>query len=240
MARNFNGSTDDLTVASVPVTAPPFSMAAYFRIETDSDGVILALGDEGQANHTWRLLTESSGNLLRLQARTTSTDSLSALTSWSLNTWHHALGVVAAIDDRRVYLDGGGKATTTASKSISAPDSLTMGRTLANTVFFDGDLAWAAVWSAVLGDNDALTLAAGVPPWRVQPGNLVFFAPIIGRSPEPDFTSGGRDLTVDGTTVAANPPVQPLFGYRRRGMIFAAAAPPPTGIEILRRRREGC
>lgn len=39
-----------------------------------------------------------------------------------------------------------------------------------------------------------------------------FYVPIIGASPEPDWSGNGRNFTVTGTTRSAMPPIAPIFG----------------------------
>jgi hypothetical protein len=238
VARTFNGTTDDLTSTTLPVTATPFTLSIWFRLTVDVDAATISLGQEGQSNHRWTLYLESSGNLLRLQARTTTTSSLSPGNTWTVNQWHHALGVCANDTDRTVYLDGDvvNKGTQAVEKLVNVPDVITIGRLPNDTDAMTGDLAHGAVWDVALGDDDARTLAAGVSPLRVRPGNLVFFVPILGVSPEPDFTATGANLTVNGTTLADDPPVGAAFAYDEQIGLFVpvgGAAPPATPQTIV-------
>jgi hypothetical protein len=96
----------------------------------------------------------------------------------SAGNWYHSLGVAAATNDRRVYLNGGNKNTT--SNTVSGQSSLNqihLGGYLGNS--WDGPLQEFAVWNVALGDIDALMLGAGFRARLIRPQNLVMYFPLI-------------------------------------------------------------
>lgn len=69
-----------------------------------------------------------------------------------------------------------------------------------------GRIGHCAIWNASLSDQEIETLAQGVSPLRVRRDALVAYWPVNGQSPEIDIV-GGINLTVNGTTVAEEPPI---------------------------------
>lgn len=75
----------------------------------------------------------------------------------------------------------------------------------AEGLYFSGDIAEAAIWSAALTAEEFAVLAAGASPLLVRPGALVNYWPIVGRhGPEIDLV-GGNDLTVNGAVASDHP-----------------------------------
>jgi hypothetical protein len=112
----------------------------------------------------------------------------------TLNTYAHIAAVFAAVDDRRVYLNGGNKVTDDAtSKTPAGIDTTSIGRrsTSAPALYASGRIAEAAIYNAALTDDEIAELAAGASPLLVRPDALVAYWPLVGRDyPEPDLVGG--------------------------------------------------
>ncbi|GAI03312.1 unnamed protein product, partial [marine sediment metagenome] len=146
---------------------------------------------------------------------------------YTATVWHHAAAVFAAVDDRRVYMDGGNKGTEATSRTpgAMAKTAIAVMPSDAYSLYMDGYLAEAAVWNIALTDEEVATLAKGFSPLFVHPQNLVAYWPLIGKlSPEIDVV-GGYDVSLVNA---------PTFGGHT-GVIYPTApivvagggAPPP-------------
>jgi hypothetical protein len=100
---------------------------------------------------------------------------------------------------------------------------------------WDGWLAHMAIWDGVLlSSDDAVSLANGVSPLRVQSGNLVCYLPLDGVNvPEPDFLNFSS-ASIIGTRLANNGlmPVDTFGKSLSRQTLNAVGAviPPPTSL----------
>lgn len=71
------------------------------------------------------------------------------------------------------------------------------------SLFFQGTIADAAIWSAALTNTEIASLAAGFTPDRIRPQSLQFYAPLVRDLVD---VRGGRAITnVNSATVATHP-----------------------------------
>src|SRR5262245_11549320 len=117
MARLFDdAATEYFTRSSAPVTPYPVSMACWFYADDASlVGTLMAL-DTAAGESILRMVVVGvvSPKQIRANTRDSAGGESNAITSaWAVNTWHHALAVFAASNDRRIYLDGGNKVSDT-------------------------------------------------------------------------------------------------------------------------------
>lgn len=236
MARTFS-SGNYLSVASPAPPAIPWTVAgwAYSTDGTASNQTPWWAGQPADNVHEFRM-TFTTGGKLRFIGFTFTAEST---TSFSANTWHHCMGVVASTTSRTVYLDNAGAATSTDGFNPTLTHTYlgVMGRSTPILPWV-GRLAEWAVWNVALDADSRKALAQGKSPLLVRPENLVFYCPIIGRSsPEPDYI-GGLQLALTGTVAKADHPriIQP----RRQPLIFVSAggAPPsdftpPQGLHTI-------
>jgi len=96
------------------------------------------------------------------------------------DTWYH----FCASDDgttRSVYLDGGRKNTDSSTEpDPSGVDRLSVGAKDGSspTLYFDGKLGHVGVWNVALTDAEVLSLATGLNPLQMRPGDLKFYWPM--------------------------------------------------------------
>ena len=234
-------SSEYFEVDTIPdVVAPPISVCAWVYSDsnpTSNDFCAFQMGDKDVSNKYFRLgyddVTTDGA------ARWTANDGTSRFCISSAvapqNEWHHLLGVEAASNDRRVYLNGGSKGTDTNSSTPNNIDRTSIGREGDSTPgdYWNGRLAEVAVWSAALTDDEARMLAAGVSPVRVRPGSLKHYWPFwIGTSGIDHI--GTLNLTAVNTpTQADHAPVQPPFGF---GLGWQGALTAAVGGGSARRR----
>lgn len=134
-----------------------------------------------------------------------------------LNQWHHVVGIEAASNDRRIYLDGGNKGTNATSRIPSTPNRTSIGRLgdATPSEWWSGLIGPVAIWNVVLSELEVRRLARGTPAHLVRGGNLVGYWPL------PPIKGGARDYSgknlhlSDGNTVEVSnllPPLNPFFG----------------------------
>jgi hypothetical protein len=206
MALQFDGSGEYLLSTSLAgVSGVPYTFGCWAYLDTGAAGtdVAIMLGDSTAV--TYEEIQFFTGNgKLRLRTLSSGGSNLAGAL-WSYDTWHHVMAVVSATDSRALYLDGGGKVTSSVDKTVTI-DEITIGaRTISSaTNYMLGRLAHAAVWAAALTDEEVAALAAGASPLDVRPSSLLGYWPLWGlHSPELDML-GATQLTVAGTPTQAD------------------------------------
>jgi len=205
MSREFvRANTQFLSVDSAPITGAPLSFGCFAKPNNGSNVMgLFWIGDKDQPSQYWALKTYPASDRIKYTPRAGSSELfLVTTTQFNVGAWNHVLAVSAAANDHRVYVNGGGKGTSSATRAPANADRVALGRMMDSTPSeaFDGGIAEAAIWNAALTDDEAVRLAAGWSPKLVRPDALVFYAPILGRrSPEIDLV-GGRMLTLGGGT----------------------------------------
>src|SRR5262249_57134516 len=90
-----------------------------------------------------------------------------------------------------------------------ANSSVQLGRTN-TTLWKAGRVAEFALWPGVtITAAEAKSLASGASPLNVHPDGLGLYLPLLGDSPEPDYSGGRHSATLTGTSIANHPGVVP-------------------------------
>jgi len=209
MARNFNGSTDKLTVANAVVGDTPCTLAAWIRPTTVSGfHTILDLGNNATLNNHFTMRTD--GSTLDV-AHYVGSAAEATKTTVSANTWQHAAGVLASGTSRTAYLNGSaGTENTTSKGSLTGENQTSVGMLVSGSDYhaFSGRIFLPSVWNVALNATD-LAILQYCHPLFVKPQNLVSCWELVGS--ELVDIVGGNTLTNSGTTVAANPPISLLW-----------------------------
>ncbi len=209
MSRDFNGSTDYIEVGSAVVTAAPLSMACWFNGDSAATSMALlgtsTAGNPLEARINLAAMANAAGQKLRMTTHDGTTgDILETTAAWSVGAWEHACGVWTSSTSRKVFLNGGNSATSTASVVPVLPDRTNIGarhNVSGRGSFFDGLIAEAAIWNAALTDDEVLSLARGFSPKSIRPQSLVLYCPLVRDVVD----LRGNTLTVTGTTAAVHP-----------------------------------
>lgn len=201
MAVDFDGSTAYMSVAAMPVSGYPFSMACAFWVDNVTASHNLVNLTDGTHGFSLQARGDVGGDPLMFAVSSAGggVDFATSSTSITASAWHHACAVGASATSRSVYLNGGGKATDTASNT---PPSLTT-TVLAVDValaaaFLNGRLAEVGLWSAALDDAEVLSLSRGVSPLLVRPASLVAYWPLNRQGLRYDLI-GGNTLSQSGS-----------------------------------------
>lgn len=150
MARAFDdASSEYLEYAGAVVGATPLALSCWFYSDdlTVSQN-LLGIQDAGTAEFC-RIGAMGSVGGDPIRAQITGGNVADTSTGYAANAWHHACGIFATSTDRRAFIDGGSKGTSTGSQSFPAtPDVTVIGRRSDSTPvqYMSGRIAEAAIW----------------------------------------------------------------------------------------------
>lgn len=212
-ARQFNGTTDYLMASAAAATDEPFTLATWFKvISMVNNGYALSLCVPGASQRSGLIVATSNKHLQGIAQNGGSYTLLDIAVDVNDGEWHHGVFVCASDSDRRLYLDGGNKVTSTTSVSIPSATRTLIGAVYqgASIVFrFPGIVCESAIWNIALSDSEVAQIATrGTKPSDVQAGSLVGYWPVKGDSPEVNEGTVGSsvDMTVNGTTIVNDRP----------------------------------
>lgn len=218
MSRSGWSTSNFLRLASAITGAVPLTMACWARTSiVGSAQVIGGIFTSGSIATLNRFsIALAAGNTL-VAATSDGAGAGSATTTATItaNTWFHACGVFAGIADRRVYLNGRGKATDTTSKTPSGCNRTSVGvgdGSAAASPFAPsgvGYIADFAIWGATLTDSEVAKLASGVSPLWVRRQSLLGFWPLRFATNEPNLSKLANTLVVQGALGGG--PTSPAF-----------------------------
>ena len=200
----------EIDVAIVPDA--PCTMAAWMYPDvTDINPCVFYIGNKDSNNDRMFLYLNAAptSNVVVYTVNAAGTGGY-ALTSskYSANVWQHVCGVWAASNDRRVFLNGGGKGTDTTDLSLTAPSRTSIGRVgrLTPAGYFSGRICEVGFWNVGLSDDEVAILAKGFSPLFVRPENLVAYYPLV-RSMTQDVVGGNSMVAYNTPTVAEHVPI---------------------------------
>lgn len=211
MAYQFDAaSSQRISAASALNAALPWTFAGrYYKADLTNSGTCISIADTESINATYNLvvaLGDAQPNICAIQADN-SNSSVVRSYGGSAGQWGACAGIFASNTSRSVFLDGGGKATDTSSRSTnnSLLKELNIGALRRSSLIniYTGLLAECAVWSVALTDGEIASLAKGFSPRRIRPKSLVFYAPLIRDLQD---TKGGLALTNNNSATVANHP----------------------------------
>lgn len=216
MARTFvQASSEYMEIASAVISAAPITMACWFNsASTTLTQFLISIGNSGSAaKFALSASGATGGDPIQAFASGNSANSASA---YSANVWNHAVALFESTTSRYAGLNGILGTQNTTSTTPSGLNRTAIGRRNDSSPgsHMSGVIAHPAIWNAALTQAEITALAAGMSPLLVRPASLVAYWPLFGyASPEIDIR-GRNELTLTGTTVAAEPRMFHSFGLR--------------------------
>ena len=156
------GQTQLVNLGALGVIGYPFTLAGWFRVQNlNLQMILMGLGNSTSGSFH-RLIYLGNTTKLAGAISNTGTSSLASSTAAMVpGQWHHVAGVFEAANLRRIYLDGGNSAISTATRTFDGATQYYLGNlNLTDTV----DVAEAAVFNAALSAAEIGMLAKGISP----------------------------------------------------------------------------
>lgn len=238
MARNFDSTNPDLITLGDLAGAKfdkddTWSVLGFFRIE-NSAGDDRAIVSKWGVTEVRQFLMATAGGTapVPLALDMAAANRVTGGNNVELNTWYLGAAICNGIGSgglRMILLGMDGTVLDNATGDAVDPTTQTavieIGVKGATGDPMEGDIAHVAYFNITFSLQDVKDyLRAPARTVARHAGNAVFYLPLIGVSPEPDFSPNTNTGTVTGTTVGEGPPIGPLFGYGTdRG--FTVAAP---------------
>jgi hypothetical protein len=235
MARLFNDAANDyLQNTNAVVSGVPLTMACWFNTDDLAiDQTIMGLFPSVGGSNYFRLWLDAAANHVNADATDFANGNTQATTttSYAANSWYHAAGVYAASNDKRAFLNGGGKGTDATDVTPVGIDRTEIGRlgSHGGIQYTSGLIGEVAIWNVALTDDEIAILAEGVCPVFVRPGSLISYWSLIRNLID---IVGKYDMSAIGTTIIShcricNPNTNSVL------IAPAAAGPSPSGIMTL-------
>jgi len=211
MARLFDDAASEYLQHGSAVTGNfPLSFACWFNVDTNNAiQYMIYIADSSVTNQAFALGIDIGGKVITL-SYAAGTSAASSTIASTLNTWHHACGVIYSATLRAAYLDGGYRGTDVVNRAPAGLDATSIARACDSSPGYhvSGALAEVTVWDTALRDADIVRMGRlGYPPWRVQPDHVVgFWLPFADRT-DRDFSGRGHHMTAYNTpTWRPDPP----------------------------------
>ena len=183
MAYEFDGT--QYVSWAAPVTSAPFTIACWMNKNALGLQTVVALTDtDVDDDDEWTLSPLLSAQI-RYHVKDGSATNPTTGNTYTAAAWHHLCAVEASSSSHRIVLDGdwanSGQSTTTLTPDNA--DTLSLGVILdpAPNQFYSGKAAELAVWNVALAQAQVEMLAEGLSPLLVNPGALVFYAPLVSN-----------------------------------------------------------
>jgi len=215
MARLFDASNNDYIevgdVSALDLTGDQVTLALWAQLASVNGEKKLFAKWADAGSQFQYLLSIDSDEQVQFAVYAGGVSLTAGTTTMVVGTWYHLAGCYDG-SDIRVYLDGVEENSTGKTGNMtntSAPVRIGAGSGGAGTENpFDGDIGHCTIWDVGLSADEIASLAAGMSPLSLhKANNLLFYAPLNGKTPEYDVI-GGLDLTVNGPVKSAEPPGQ--------------------------------
>lgn len=216
MARSFNGSSNNEDYGTLdPLGATSdWTAFAWMKPTASQESVIIAKRNSfssGSDSFTFALSSLGGSGARNPVAAKNASFCVFTAQSYTAGAWS-SLGFSANASGITSYLNGSGsQASTTNNLSptsdwrtgassglklrIGASDSTAQG-------FFNGPLAFVALWNVALNADEHLSLSKGINPRLVRPASLRFIDDV---GPVPRDLYSGTVPTLSGTSASDNP-----------------------------------
>jgi Concanavalin A-like lectin/glucanases superfamily len=220
MARQFvKASNQYLSLGSALLTTVPISFAFWYMPSVQvSSNVVFAAISNTAGSDGFDVALYNADRLVRAEAFHGSTDDDTAKCPTNVGSTvgilYHICAVYAANSGagaRLLYVNGANPGSSSVAVTPASLAGTYFGGLGPSGPFTaDAILSWSGIWRTILTPQNALSLAQGAHPRKVQPGFLVSALNLTGSiNPEPDYAARATWAFV-GTgvpTEVANPPI---------------------------------
>jgi hypothetical protein len=208
MARDFNGSTDQIFTSAYPVSSAAITLSVWFNPSGNGNTYngILIHNSTGFV----QILMRNTRNISWYVAANATISIDPGPTTLSIGQWYHLAFTYDSTNGLLTYINGASDGTVAANGNVHVIGSVGVAIGWDNinaSRNVPGSIADAAEWNIALSSSDIAKLVAGVRPPSVQFGSCVGYWPLDGyASPEPDLSGNGNNGTLTGTSRVLGPP----------------------------------
>ena len=172
------GDSEYLEISSVTF-AEPLTVMGWFRTDdTTSFGMIWC--SAVAASTSERLMIQYRGDVggdpLELNADGGVAAAAQTGNGFSSNVWHHFCGILAANNNRTIYLDAdiANKGSDTGARGVYTPDRMAIGRECGSTpYYYDGSIDHVMIWNRVLTEDEVI--------WHYREPYAMFIVSVVAR-----------------------------------------------------------
>ena len=233
MARRFVRANSERLSSTVIPAITPYTWSAWFKLDVSDVETLVSTGLSTAAWDYRALWCNDTGLFFGAAATIFNIVNAQSLTAPIVGAWNHAVGVEAAINDRRVYLNGVRGIDNTTSCSPATPNLFSLGVTVRSPFdfFHNGSLGEVGCWGAALNDNEVWALFNGERMYNIRPADLLRWYTLQENGGIAlDYSGRKQALTEIGSIeYAPHPPVPPQWGG---AVYFPVPSAPPQEFVI--------
>lgn len=230
MARDFNGTTDDITntgyAAIDDIYTGGGTLMVWLNPDTTGEGTtgrVICRFEGTFPNRTWDVnITPSGSNGLDFFRDFSTTTGRWRISSIPLDTLQHYAVTYddsSVSNDPNIYLDGSLQSESeestpvgTAVADVSTND-IVIGDIGNGTRTWDGLLAYVVLWDTTVPTTHIAAVAGGVHPFAIINESQQLHMELFNDVTEPNFAVPIETAAVDGTTAVGGPPVELIETY---------------------------
>lgn len=166
------GSSNLIDLGSLDINGFPFTLTGWFRVPDLPALMTLIRIKNSVTNSIYGLNFEGHlADRLALMTNVTATSVVRSTVPMISNQWHHVTGIFESAISRRVYLDGGNKASVNHPRPFDGADEFWLGNLISTSTV---DVAEFAIIAAVPNDDEIRMLSHGISPIAVCDPSTIF------------------------------------------------------------------
>lgn len=224
MARHFTAAASDYIDCGTGVRGSDvqrLSVSAWVNLDDVAAGYAVVARFDGTVNESWILATSAGGqvNWVILATDLNAYGQLSA-SSLTPGVWTQIGGSYDGAT-LKTFVGGAVDGSNTISKTMKTGTlPMLIGRN-AGGAFLNGSVAEVSVQLDVTNVEDVM--AAQAEGWSPKDTeglsnfDHIGYWPLLGDSPEPDYSGNNHPGTVHGTTLVDHPPVRSILAFSTEG-----------------------
>lgn len=179
---NQTGLSDDYVQGTATLVDPAFTINCWVYPVTVAGANQAVTLHNTTNNNRFSLGVNSTTSKAIFQCFDTTLATASTTTNYTANAWNMLTGVASATNSRTVYLNAGGSATNTTSKTLTTPNRWLLGASYvagAVSPIWEGYVAEFALWNVALSTDEITSLNRGVKASQIRPASLKVYFPGI-------------------------------------------------------------
>jgi len=152
--------TDNI-YGAVPVTTYPFTLAAWFSMDSTNVGGLITMQTAGTTDNNYHALyaDKNAAYIVSRSAVPAVNVSKGGTTALSTGVWYHIAGVWESATDKKLYLNGVLEATLTNSVAHNSPSRIVITDFRQSTIVpYNGKIDECVLWSRALTSNEVYQL----------------------------------------------------------------------------------